>query len=53
VARDYFKGLHRLRALLGAKLLRGAVVYGGTTTMQPRSEYAVVPALECDALLTK
>lgn len=50
VAADYFKGLRHLAGLF--ELRAGAVVYGGDTP-QPRSDYPVVPALECDSLFAR
>lgn len=49
VAPDYFKGLRQLEKISGLKLRGGAVVYGGDKP-QPRSDYPVCPALECDRL---
>jgi predicted AAA+ superfamily ATPase len=49
VVEDYFKGLRKLNALPGIKLLRGAVAYGGKQG-QNRSDFPVIPALASDKL---
>ena len=52
VTQDYFKGLRQLAGLGGITVGDSAVVYGGMAS-QPRSDFAVIPALQCDRLFAR